>query len=129
MRKGVIVSLILLVCTVIVATAYAFPPGCPAMNRFCNADLGTLGKFQKDTLPLRDELITKRIEIRKEIAKSKPDRDQIASLRKDIIDIQTRIQKKADEAGIPVRKCGRIGRVSGQGKGMMGKYHQCSIKL
>jgi len=129
MRKGVIVSLILLVFTVIVATAYAFPPGCLATNRFCNADLETLGKFQKDTLPLRGELITKRIEIRKEIAKSKPDRDHIASLRKDIIDIQTKIQKKADEAGLPVRKCGKIERVSGQGKGMMGKDHHCSVRL
>ena len=130
MRKGVIVSIILLVCMVIAVSAYSFPPGCPASDRFCNADLETVKKFQKETLPLRDELITKRLEIRKEISKPKPDRDRIASLRKDIIDIQTEIQKKADDAGLPVRKCGRIGKVSGQGKGMMGNTHQCcSIRL
>lgn len=60
----------------------------------------TMAKFQKETLSLRDELVTKRLELDQEYDKETPDADRIAQLRKDIIDIQTKIGKVADKYDI-----------------------------
>lgn len=107
MRKGVIVSLILIAGLVIVSAVYAHFPGGgfgTCFSQFGDIDIETVKKFQKETLPMRDELITKRLELRKEYSKENPDRDRIASLRKEIIDIRTKILKKSDEAGLPAWK-------------------------
>ncbi len=110
MRKGVIVGLILAFCMILVSAVYAHSPGGGyGLCQFHNVDLDTVKKFQKETLPLRDELITKKIELRKEFSKANPDRDYIAALQKEIIDIKTQIGKKADEAGVPARKHGKMG--------------------
>lgn len=57
----------------------------------------TLARFQKETLPLRDEMVTKRLELSQEYDKETPDADRIAQLRKDMVDIETKIQKSADK--------------------------------
>jgi len=69
----------------------------------------SMAKFQKETLSLRDELITKRLELNQEYDKDTPDADRIAQLRKDMIDVETKIQKVADKYDI-----GSAGR--GQGR-------------
>jgi len=103
MRKGVIASLILVSVIVFVSAVYAHPPGGgfgACFARLDNADIDSVKKFQKETLPLRDELITKRLELRKECRKENPDRDHIAKLRKEMTDVRTEIHKKADASGI-----------------------------
>lgn len=77
-----------------------------------------LKKFQKETLSLRDELITKRAEIANEYAKQTPDTARITDLRKQMIDIQATIQKAAEKNGLPAWGQG-YGR-GHMGRGMMG---------
>ncbi|MCX7793450.1 MAG: periplasmic heavy metal sensor [Thermodesulfovibrionales bacterium] len=76
-------------------------------------DIEKVKKFQKETLSLRDELHIKKLELRQEYEKDKPDLDRIAQLRKEIIDLQTKIQKIASSYGLPAGGpggCGRMGR-------------------
>lgn len=76
-------------------------------------DIEKVKKFQKETLSLRDELHIKKFELRQEYDKDKPDLDRIAQLKKEIIDLQTRIQKIASSYGLPAKGlggCGRMGR-------------------
>jgi hypothetical protein len=77
-----------------------------------------MAKFQKETLSLRDELITKRLELRQEYNKEDRDDDRIAQLRKDMIDIQTKIQKVADKYDIDAGGQGQ--RAGKGGKGSRG---------
>jgi len=122
MRKGVIVVLIAAAALVFVSVVYAYPPG--RGNGICrsgNVDTEAVKKFQKETLSFRDELITRKLDLHKEFSKRTPDRDRIAALQKEIIDIRTKIMKKADESGVPKY----FGRAKGcrwmQGKGIMQK--------
>jgi ribosomal protein L29 len=59
-----------------------------------------LKKFQKETLSLRDELITKRFELKNEYSKSPKDYSRIATLRKEIAEIRTKIEAIADKYAI-----------------------------
>ena len=118
MRKGVIVLLIAAAVLILVSAVYAHrPDGGYRTCQMQNADLDSVKKFQKDTLSLRDELITKKIELRKEINKENPNREHIATIRKEIIDIKTKIHQKADETGVNWQKRGETGcsRISGKG--------------
>jgi len=122
MRKGVIVVLIAAVALVFVSAVYAYPLGNGnGICRSVNVDTEAVKKFQKETLSFRDELITRKLDLRKEFSKRTPDRDRIAALQKEIIDIRTKIMKKADESGVPKY----FGRAKGcrwmQGKGIMQK--------
>ena len=118
MRKGVIVLLIAAAVLILVSAVYAYrPDGGYSTCQMQNADLDSVKKFQKDTLSLRDELITKKIELLKEINKENPDREHIATIQKEIIDIKTKIHQKADETGVHWQKRGETGcsRISGKG--------------
>ena len=122
MRKGVILVLVSAAVLILVSAVYAHWPG--GGYRTCqlqNADLDSVKKFQKETLPFRDELITKRLELRKEFSKEKPDRERIATIQKEMIDIRTKIHQKADEAGVHWQKSGRTGCGRMLGKGIMNK--------
>jgi hypothetical protein len=59
-----------------------------------------LKKFQKETLPLRDELITKQAELANEYTKPTPDTARISELRQAIIDLRAKIQKAAEKNGL-----------------------------
>ena len=73
-------------------------------------------KYQKETLSLRDDLAAKQVDLEAEYDKPEPDPARIASLRKEIVDLEARIQTVADNYG--VRPWG-----SGHGRGMMrGSY-------
>ncbi len=84
------------------------------------ADVEKVKKFQKETLSLRDELITKRLELRKEFESEKPDWQRIAQLRKDIIDIQTKIQEIATKYDLPFDYGMKGGKKHRMRHGMMG---------
>jgi hypothetical protein len=79
-----------------------------------SVDTESMVKFQKETLSLRDELLTKRLELSQEYDKDTPDADRIAQLRKGIIDVETKIQKVADKYDIGQ---GGQGRRAGAGYG------------
>lgn len=69
-------------------------------------------KFQKETLGLRDELIAKQIDLEAEYDKASPDQARITALRKDIIDLEARVQVVADKYGTAAG--------AGMGRGMRG---------
>ena len=85
-------------------------------------DVNALRAFQKETLPLRDEMMAKRVEIRNEQLKEKPDLNRIAALQKEMIDLRTKIQAAAGKHGLPAAGFGpgMAGRGPGHGPGMMG---------
>jgi zinc resistance-associated protein len=75
-------------------------------------DPNAVRAFQKETLPLRDEMMVKRVEIRNEYAKEKPDQARIGTLQKEMIDLRTKIQTSAEKQGLPA---------AGYGPGMAGR--------
>lgn len=86
-------------------------------------DVNKFKAFQKETLPLRDELMAKRMEIGNEYAKETPDQNRVAALRKEVIDLQTKIHGVAQRHGLPAWGPGPMaGRGSpGAGYGAMGR--------
>jgi zinc resistance-associated protein len=68
-----------------------------------NIDIEKVKKFQKETLSLRDELVTKRLELRNEYKKQSPDNERIATLRGEIRDLRSQIQAVADKYEVPLR--------------------------
>lgn len=70
-------------------------------------DVNAVKAFQKETLPLRDEMMVKRVEIRNEYAKEKPDEARIATLQKEMIDLRAKIKAAADKQGLSAAGFGR----------------------
>ncbi|MFN3396500.1 MAG: hypothetical protein ACK4Z9_06880 [Thermodesulfovibrionales bacterium] len=126
MKRLILIALSAILILGIGATVYARGPwgdGGWACMDMSGLDIEKVKKFQKETLNLRDELHIKKLELRQEYDKEKPDLDRIAQLRKEIIDLQTRIQKIASSNGLPAMGpgCGRMGR----GHMMGGMRHGC----
>ena len=87
-------------------------------------DVQALRNFQKETLPLRDEMMAKRLELRNEFSKEKPDQNRVATLQKEMIDLRTKVQESAQKNGLPNwgqgRMMGRGGYGPGHGQGYGG---------
>jgi hypothetical protein len=70
-----------------------------------------LRKFQADTIDLRQEMMTKRFEIKRENLKATPDKEKIVSLQADIKTLQSKIFDIRSKSGLPVGKsngdCGK----------------------
>lgn len=64
-------------------------------------DVNALRQFQKETLPLRDELIAKNLDLQNEYAKENPDQAKVAKLQREIGDLRTKIQGAAEKQGLP----------------------------
>ncbi|MCL4491079.1 MAG: hypothetical protein M1510_04110 [Nitrospirae bacterium] len=120
MRKIAIVSLILVTGLLTAGAVYAWWGGGygNGTGYRATANIETVQKFQKETLSLRDNLMTKNFELQNEYNKPDPDYNHIASLRKEIIDLQTRIQAAADKHGLSAG--GPMGGMM-MGRGMMGQ--------
>lgn len=118
--KKIVAGIAMTVIVLAAAGAYAgwggYGPGFAAEG----VNVESVKKFQKETLSLRDEVMTKKIELQNEYAKEAPDTNRTATLRKDIIDLQAKIQTVAEKHGLPAAGSGdgpRMGR--GMGRGMM----------
>ncbi len=81
-------------------------------------DVTAFKAFQKETLPLRDEMMTKRVELKNEYLKEKPDQAKIATLQKEMIDLRVKIRSAAEKNGLPAFGPGMGGRGCGMGGGM-----------
>lgn len=141
MKKGIIIGLALVVGIILTSAVYAMGPmgghgmghSTPAGGNGTSAtttDIDAVKKFQKETLPLRDELVTKKLELQNEYSKATPDKGRIATLRKEIIDIELKIQEKADVAGLSslggMMGSGMMGHGT-MGRGMMGMGYPCQM--
>jgi zinc resistance-associated protein len=80
-------------------------------------DVQAFRNFQKETLSLRDEMMAKRLELRNEFSKEKPDQTRIATLQKEMIDLRTKIQESAQKNGLPNWGQGRMMGRGGYGPG------------
>ena len=69
-------------------------------------DVNAFRNFQKETLPLRDEMAVKRLELRTEFNKETSDQAKIAALQKEMIDLRTKIGDAAKKNGLPDRGFG-----------------------
>ena len=83
----------------------------PGPGHHGGASAAAVRKFQKETLSLRDDLAAKQVDLAEEYDKESPDQARIASIRKDIADLEAGIQAAADKYGV---------RRWGSGRGMMG---------
>ncbi|HYA11927.1 MAG TPA: hypothetical protein VEF37_02945 [Thermodesulfovibrionales bacterium] len=103
MKKKTIIGLVmvlgLLIMSAVYASGYRGPYG---MNTWQSVDVENVKQFQKETLSLRDELITKRLELRQECGKQDSDSDRITALRNDIRDIRSKIKEVADKYEVPL---------------------------
>lgn len=82
-------------CTAIYGWSQAGPAAPPAQ-----VDVKAFRQFQKETLPLRDELMAKRLELRNEYAQATPNHEKIAGLEKEMIDLRTKIQTAAQKHNV-----------------------------
>jgi len=118
MKRTTMLILTLVGSLLLIGSVYAHGPWGSGMGYRMGSgesvNLENVKNFQKETLSMRDELITKRIELRNEYNKPQRDYDRIGTLRKEIVDIQTKIQAIADKYGVPTEGYG-------MGHGMMGK--------
>lgn len=132
MNRGVIIGLVLVLGLILTSAVYAVGPwGSHKTGYSASVDIDAVKKFQKETLPLRDELITKRLELQKEYTKDNPDKAHITTLRKEIVEIELKIQEKADAAGLNPMGCGMdtgmMGHGMMMGRGMMGTEWPCQM--
>lgn len=97
---------------------YGGGPGYAAAGK--PVDVAAFKAFQKETLPLRDEMMTKRVELRNEYLKEKPDQNRIATLQKEMIDLRVKIRSAAEKNGLPAFGPGMGGRGCGWGGPGMG---------
>lgn len=95
MKKLMVAAMAALVLGLAGTFAYALQDG-PSRQ----VDVNAFRQFQKETLPLRDEMMAKGLELRNEYAKEKPDQNKITKLRSEMTDLRTRIQASADKQGL-----------------------------
>jgi zinc resistance-associated protein len=106
MRKSRFVAVLAVLGLLVATAAFAGPWSGERHERGYGYGYGpgvnseALKNFQKETLPLRDELLAKRLEIREEYAKETPDLQKLASLKKEMVDLETRITESARKNGI-----------------------------
>ena len=121
MKKLSIIGLTVAVALILAGAVYAWwPGGGYGMGYGTSANVETMKKFQKETLSLRDDLMTKQLELQNEYNKPVPDTNRIATLRKEIIDLQAKIQTAAEKYGVSGPMSGHMGGMM-MGPGMMGQ--------
>lgn len=100
MKKIMVIGLIVTLSLLLTTAVFAAWGGC-GMSSGASANIESIKKFQKETLSLRDDLFTKRLELQKEAGKPESDTARITALRKEVIDLQGKIQEAADKYGLP----------------------------
>ena len=111
-RIAVLAGLVAVIGLLFASGVYAWCNGGYGPCYGTSANVEAVKNFQKDTLGQRDELVTKRIELRNEYNKPVQDTNRIGELRKEIVDLQTKIHTTADKYGVTAGGYG-------MGRGMM----------
>ncbi len=114
--KKTVIAVVAMAFIVVCGLAYAAatPPAAGGQ-----VDVNALRQFQKETLPLRDEMQAKHLELWNEWGKETPDQNRIAQLQKEMIDLRAKIRTAADKYGVQGSGYGS-GRGWGRGYGRMG---------
>ncbi len=85
---------------ILLAIALVLGGGAARAAETASAGGGHPRAYLKETLALRDALEVKQMDLDAEYASPEPDATRIASLRKDIIDIQAKVEAAADQHGV-----------------------------
>jgi hypothetical protein len=116
MKHKTIVCLVVLLGIVLLGAVYASGERGPSGVKDCqNVDIEKVKQFQKETMSLRDDLMIKKLELRKEYKQPAPDSDRINTLKQEIRDRKASIREAANKAGVDLRCVER--RHMGKGKG------------
>lgn len=127
----------LLALTVVAAVAVAgasmampgMGPGA-GMGTGMGAQMGQAGtmtpamkKFIADTMPIREEMHAKHMQLQKELIKDAPDQAIIKKLQGEMVELRQKMMDARTKAGLPMGKMGKRGhkgmRGGGMGMGMM----------
>jgi hypothetical protein len=122
MKKLLVVALMVVFGALLSTAAVAAGPRGQGPVPDNQVDVNAFRAFQKETLPLRDEMAAKRLELRNEFNKDTPDQTKIAALQKEMIDLRTKISDAAKKNGLPDRGFGP-GYGGGYGPGYGRGYH------
>jgi hypothetical protein len=103
-RGRTIIRIFIVMVVLIMGTVYAFGYRGPSGTNACqNLDLEKVKQFQKETQSQRDEMMTKKLELRKEYGKEAPDDKRINALKQEIRDLRISIQQAADKYDVDVK--------------------------
>jgi hypothetical protein len=106
MKKLMVVALIVVFGALLSTVAVAAWTKGQGPGHDAQVDVNAFRNFQKETLPLRDEMAVKRLELRNEFSKAEPDQAKIAALQKEMIDLRTKVSDAAKKNGLPDRGFG-----------------------
>lgn len=80
-------------------------------------------KFIADTMPIREEMHAKHMQLQKEMIKDAPDQEAIKKLQGEMVELRKKMMDARTKAGLPMGKMGKRGhkgmRGGGMGMGMM----------
>ncbi len=103
-RGKTIIGILVVMGVLIMGTVFAFGYRGPSGTNACqNLDIEKVKQFQKETLSQRDEMMTKKLELKKEYVKEAPDDKRISILKQEIRDLKVSIQQAADKYDVNVR--------------------------
>jgi hypothetical protein len=115
-RGRTIIGILVVMGVLIMGTVFAFGYRGPSGTNACqNVDVEKVKQFQKDTQSLRDEMMIKRLELRKECGKEVPDDKHIGTLKQEIRDLKVSIQQAAGKYDIDMRCLKGHHRAKGKG--------------
>jgi hypothetical protein len=106
MKKLMVVALIVVFGALLSTVAVAAWTKGQGPGPDAQVDVNAFRNFQKETLPLRDEMAVKRLELRNEFSKTNPDQATIAALKEEMIALRTQISDAAKKNGLPDRGFG-----------------------
>jgi hypothetical protein len=106
MKKLMVVALVVVFGALLSTVAVAAWTKGQGPGPDAQVDVNAFRNFQKETLPLRDEMAVKRLELRNEFSKSNPDQAKIAALKEEMIALKTQISDAAKKNGLPDRGFG-----------------------
>lgn len=121
MKKVLVVALVVVFGALLSTGAFAAWTKGQGPGPGTQVDVNAFRAFQKETLPLRDEMAAKRLELRNEFSKENPDQAKIAALQKEMIDLRTKISDAAKKNGLSDWGPG-YGKRGGYGPGGCGGY-------
>ncbi len=102
MKKTMVMGVVVLMGLMLAGAAYAMGPGmCKRTGAtIASINIDSVKHFLKDTSAVRDELIIKRIELLKACRQTNVDYDRIATIKKAMIDLKTKVMDTAKKYGL-----------------------------
>jgi len=123
MKKVITIGLVAALGLLLTGVVYAWQSGHGmgyGMGYGTTTNVETMKKFHKETFGLRDEIMTKQLELQGEYSKPTPDTNRIAAIQKEIIDLRARIHEIATKHGISMPMGQGMRNHGMMGRGMMG---------